>query len=287
MGYALRILIVGDSIDRYYIDDWCRRRHQSLLTDQTIFSLTNISDRTLALREVLGEDRRRYRAWEIRICYAPTYNINVTYVFNKCGVGTSGPFHMPIMTMGGIEKSLMKSTSVEETFSVSLDKPMIAFQDTRISGGLPDVVIVHSMHWDLARLSREIAMSYEAKSSYNNDSWVQAWTNNATQLMTAVKKRIPYAQLYYWREATPFDIVKNANLHWNDQFAFDMWQRCVSSIRKQLPYNGFELLLFHTRKRLSKFSSIHLDNRDQLHPSERAGILFFDHTIKEIKKKKN
>ena len=71
---ALRVMVIGDSVDRYMVSDWCVENNGILYTDKTMNKFT-------ALNELMSPHSRRFKSWEFRTCIALSRGINISYVF--------------------------------------------------------------------------------------------------------------------------------------------------------------------------------------------------------------
>jgi hypothetical protein len=83
-----RILLIGDSVDRYSIEDWCNAYKYNIIKggDKTITNGTYPN----TVFNYFGNYHERNRAWEVRICENHSKQVIIGFIFNKIGVKPSG-----------------------------------------------------------------------------------------------------------------------------------------------------------------------------------------------------
>src|SRR5687767_7475922 len=79
----LRLLIIGDSVDRLLVNDWCSAYNANIHLETSPHP-TNHSSHTV--HKVFEPFNKRLRSWEIRICENYHSNIYVSMIANKHGV---------------------------------------------------------------------------------------------------------------------------------------------------------------------------------------------------------
>lgn len=91
----IRLLIIGDSVDRYMVEDWCSN-YQGVIMSERSFTAPNLTKTTQALTTVHQELKKfgmRRKAWDIRICDSSEKKIIIATIHNKFGVKPVGPWY--------------------------------------------------------------------------------------------------------------------------------------------------------------------------------------------------
>lgn len=150
----MRLFLIGDSVDRYAVSDWCHHYDGILVTDKTMNDPEyESSSAIMALKYEMSRYRDRQKSWEFRLCLCSQRNVNISFVFNRIGVHKSGPYFMPITTTYGIKKQLQKSKSLLHSLKLSIGPAIRILSKSEIIGGNSlDGVIVNSGFWDLVSL---------------------------------------------------------------------------------------------------------------------------------------
>lgn len=269
--FALRLMIIGDSVDRMMVEDWCSSRNTTVITDKNIETshTTAKYNETIAfLKQRFARSHHRFNAWEFRVCYAHHADVNISFVMNKCGVQVKGPFWMPLRTMQGIESQLQDSESVATTMEVSIGTAVDTLSSPEVLGGSVDALILHSTFWDLGRLS-ETLLPYGG----NLSQWANGWAHNASELMRSVRRRVP-AQVYLWRQSTTFRIVQPPA--WHTRTAHNAKQLLDARVPEILATHGYELVS------VTKVKG-HNILRDFLHPGRIVASRMFAYELQVAK----
>ena len=272
---SLRVVVIGDSVDRYMVEAWCVANNGTLVTEANLRTDFSENNGTLAfLRHRFRDLTFRHNAWEFRVCQAPLMRTNVSFVMNKCGVSTNGPFWTPIRTTKGIETELETSKSVKETLQISLGPALHALSHAKVLGGAPDAVILQSAFWDLGRL-KDTLVPYgrSPQGQPQLGRWVRGWLANATMLMAAVQEEV-FATAYFWREATVFGIAAG---EWNNKQAHAALVQMRKVISPYTEKRGYTFVPV-----VSKVSGSH-QRRDLLHPSPTAALQMFAFALQFVK----
>lgn len=83
-----RILLIGDSVDRYSIEDWCNSYKYNIIKGGDKILTNGTFPNTVF--DYFGNYHERNRAWEIRICENHSKQVIIGFLFNKIGVKPSG-----------------------------------------------------------------------------------------------------------------------------------------------------------------------------------------------------
>lgn len=145
---VIRLLFIGDSIDRLMVEDWCSLVNGTIFKENTISPLTTPPPRPPSHRSsqlsqlsqpqplqsqplqpqlqlqhnvhsVFKVYGRKRKSWEIRLCQSLQHNVRITFLANKFGVKPHPPWHSPIATMSGMEEAFLSSTSATRTSATS------------------------------------------------------------------------------------------------------------------------------------------------------------------------
>ena len=296
---SLRVMVIGDSVDRYMVSDWCLENGGILYTDKTMNTFP-------ALNQLMSPLSRRFKSWEFRTCISLSRGINISYVFNRIGVRTQEPFYMPLTTVAGLnekEKSLLKnSNSQEKSIMITIGPALKALSDPKILGGEVEAVFLHSGFWDL---SKRVDVKGQDNGVVAMGDWIDSWYNNATILMSLIQKRYPKANFFGWRYLSDFTIAhsapKNSNIdaaprnpnprNWHDATAHKLKDKMnkklqllqqnssssssSSSINKGRSKKLYQILdhrLLHSRSA----------RRDLLHVSRAACVEIFEAFLSKI-----
>ena len=296
---GLRVVVIGDSVDRFMVEDWCVRHGGRLIT-QADTRVDNATDPVVSfLHHRFKENGARHNAWEFRVCHCAEYRVNVSFVMNKCGVRTNPPYWTPIRTMAGVEKELKNSKSVRQTVDISIGPALRALGHAAVLGGHVHAVLLQSNFWDLSVL-RDTILDYGYDPSVTPpdyvapepvgvsgyvppppppadvvDRWVDGWGRNASHLMAAVRHRVR-ADVYFWRESTDFSVATMGA--WNDDIANST--KLLMDVRawEETERSGYELVP------VSRVDDHHgIRRRDMLHPSVSAAAALFQYELRFIR----
>jgi hypothetical protein len=296
---GLRMVVIGDSVDRFMVEDWCVR-HRGRLITQAETRVNNATDPVVSfLHHRFKDHGARHNAWEFRVCHSAEYRVNVSFVMNKCGVRTNPPYWTPIRTMAGVEKELRSSMSVRQTVDISIGPALRALATAEVLGGHVHAVLLQSNFWDLSVL-RDTMLDYGydprvtppdyvapeplGASGYVPPPpppadvvgrWVDGWGRNASHLMAAVRHCVR-ADAYFWRESTDFSLATHGA--WNDDVANAT--KLLMDVRawKETERSGYELIPV---SRVSDHRGIR--RRDMLHPSVSAAVALFQYELRFIR----
>jgi len=277
----LRIVIIGDSVDRYMVEDWCGHSitNGNLYSDRCLWDeefmekpfckkLQSFFEAEGIAPGIFPPLKKRFRAWEFRICDAlETRGIILSYVFNKCGTGSNGPFWMPVQTLGGIEDKVVESRSVKQTFDISIAPVLRIISNKAILGGSANAVLLHSLFWDLGGFFLNKNPFDHTKLGRQN--FKQSWNFNITQLMEVTRNFLPDAKFYGFRTANDFTVN---NKEWHNYESYLLLQEMNKEIYKFAGRSGYTVL--------DKWGICR--RRDFLHPSADCLVWFFERSIGTI-----
>jgi hypothetical protein len=203
-----RLLLVGDSVDRYAIWDWCESIGGRLLKDDTIFpyfvplhrsrfppkkakprnsSPTCQPTPTISqYQDIIDKHKdfhsRRY-SLEPTLCDARSIRgIVVGLVANKMGTKMNPPWHMPVNIVAGPQSTNFENMrSLNATFQAILTPGFNVVEE--LMGGPPHAILVNSLFWDLAH--PDLSGNREG----NPSLWIDTWLENVQLLMSIIKSR--------------------------------------------------------------------------------------------------
>lgn len=81
-----RIMVIGDSVDRYALMDWCQHVNGTLMSDKA--TITRSASK-ISMDTLLSKHGNRRKAWEVRLCDVQSKgprDLVMTFVSNKFGV---------------------------------------------------------------------------------------------------------------------------------------------------------------------------------------------------------
>ena len=287
---ALRVMVIGDSVDRYMVSDWCVENNGILYTDKTMNKFT-------ALNELMSPHSRRFKSWEFRTCIALSRGINISYVFNRIGVRTREPFYMPITTVAGLneeQKLLLKnSNSQEKSIMITIGPALKALTNPKVLGGPVEAVFLHSGFWDLSKRVN-ITVSNEKGDGHvvakAMDKWIDNWYNNASILMSLMQKQYPEAHYFGWRYASDFSIAHHSHLaarNWHDLMAHklkDKMNQKIKLLKDTNDSSGLNNLRSKRQYKILDHRLLHSPSarRDPLHLSRPACVQIFEVFLSNI-----
>ena len=290
---VLRLLIIGDSVDRYAIEDWCAKSNNNsyLFTERSSLATLASSNTVQDLLKPFGQRRK---AWEIRVCERQILStgrvIYVAFLFNKLGVKPRPFWHTPLATMGGLARYDFHNTS--ESFRVGIAPAVVPI--VKAMGGQPHGVLLNSVFWDLSHLYKEMEATYirensnstttenakdtdtskfvPKRSNIDDEEWLGEWFKNASLLMEVVKETFPHSSWFGWRRANTFHPVVKG--HWNTFGALRQLLQMEKRVPELCEKGGYELISFSV-----KSSQVSL--RDVMHPTSQYLIELLDLALKK------
>lgn len=281
-----RLLLIGDSVDRYLVIDWCSAgaaAGQCKLFTEASREATNASS-PATVWDLMKVHGRRRKAYEIRVCECWQKRVMVTYVANKFGVKANGPWHSPIATMAGAETELAASSNktLLETFSIGLFPVFAALE--KAAGGPPHGIMFSSVFWDLSHPDPEGIREKQP------NLWLKGWETNVSLAMQLIQTYYPsdfnmtnYGRLhsckrhYMWRTANHFRIVPpTSHPFWATSHA-DLLRKEMNNRSAALcEERGFAWIDF-TKQRIRLRDSLHPDSSSLLPLAENVTLTLQHH----------
>jgi hypothetical protein len=262
-----RLLIIGDSVHRYMVEDWCSFYGGTLYNDGMNLS-TNASF-PFTMKGIFKKHPRRVRGWEPRVCESARSNAVVGFLFHKFGVKPHPPWHTPIATTAGLNKTMLGKKMSLEAFFEWTQKPGIESLKIAI-GGAPHGVLLNSIFWDIAPRILEPAPLAHAE-------FLSQWSVNVSSLMQIVKQHTSQSIWHGWHTSAPFRVGSGEHHpHWNTmehrKLLTDMNTRSLEIAKA----NGYDAIDFN--EIIGKDRGT-LRMRDTLHPSAELLIKLLDEVL--------
>jgi hypothetical protein len=272
----LRVLSIGDSIDRYLIHDWCVNSGgnfcKSFDENGWIWKPTNCTSNSSNPRSVysLFKNTMRVYSWEISICDNFSENVTLGFLFNMQGVSPYPPWFNQHKSHFGIESYQMLSNNTAKDAFNHFQLP--AFPNLfRALGGRPQAISINSYLWDTGRM-----LAYGGFETCNSTSkrheWVHSWIKNASDLVDAIHEAVPTVRWMGWRMAHKIsDSNPSCRLLMIDEMNHAAYRMAVS---KQL----------HWEPWLARHPLVNDDMRDFIHPGPVPNIAHMTSLISTIKR---
>ena len=199
-----RILIIGDSVDRYSVDDWCDY-NSCVLEFPTKEEWARFNNKSAGH---VHFDFLRYKAWETRVCKCPKRQLVIGFHFNKYGTSCCGyPFYYPNEMEPGLPH-ISHDYAMKEMWDAYENpglRPLV-----RMMGGTPDVIGIVSTFWDIATYTN---IKKQHLISLSPDEFMVNWIKRIPELVSAIKSEfsslVPPPR-YVWRMSNMFVSVPNA-----------------------------------------------------------------------------
>ena len=200
------LLLIGDSVDRYAVDDWCEaQRHEGarLLYGQDPDNsfgkwskMGHVDDQLLQMLKSSGVTA--WMSWSVRVCIVPRRGVAVASIFNLKGVDQKGPWwHQDIIEEKyGIHPICGPDNSDPSCHDfVKFLRPPVQAIQTRLSLA-PETTVINSNFWDVSRVA------YYGPRHINFTSYAYGtWTSDAKRLIEALTKVLPPKSRLLWRTA--------------------------------------------------------------------------------------
>ena len=275
---VIRILIIGDANDNLAVQDWCKSvPTRTLLTDK-IWTRTSYSSHKKYLGEYLKPYGKRRKSWEVRLCESPGSFIEspgpslpiehptvlVASLMNKFGVKTSPPFMQPIATLAGLDGreaanfTAREKWSIADLFKSGIGPGMQLLCEAM--GGLPDAILVQSMHQDLAH-----------PPEWKSPDFEESWGRGMHELLQVARTAFPQAS-YFTRTGVKF-AVQHIEGHWNTADNLNHMSSMNNRLKVISKEEGFTVLDFASIADKSYFD-------DKMRPTFEEGVEFMDKLVK-------
>lgn len=278
----LNILLIGDSVDRFMVTDYCKAQHANLCATTQEFSgkflLTNCTSRgsgaSVALSSLFQFSERIF-PWSVVMCDDFEQDISVGFLFNTQGVSPHPPWFWPAKSSVGLDdlEMMLNNYSVSQTFQAA-QGPAIA-PLLQGFGGHVDAVLVNSCFWDIGRLvtgelgrrgGREVCSNSALREQY-----VASWSRNTSSLLDAIHGYFPRAKWRGWRTA---NYISNAIPSCRNNLVSEINQ-ASHLLMKKLRWQWLDF---------SSFPGVADNMRDSHHPNSNVTATFMHKVIKKIRK---
>jgi hypothetical protein len=283
-AHALRILMVGDSVDRYAVHDWCLTKNGSFCKTHTengwIWIPTNcttIGSYPDPLYDLFKQSVRVY-SWGVSVCDVLSENISLGFLFNMQGVSPNPPWFDPRKSHLGLETFIeSKDMKTVDVVFRKCQGPAIA-PLIRALGGHPDAIVIQSLLWDISRLitgtlGRNGGVAI-CNSSSLRDEWSSSWLRNASELVDTVSSYFPNTHLKAWRGANQ---ILDPDPPCKRTFINEVNERAkILAKQKQIPFLDF-----------SSYPGVSANMRDLIHPSPAVNVLYVNDVVRMFQKLKS
>lgn len=294
---TLRLLLIGDSVDRNAVQDWCVSNEATLCHVHGECDVDYIFEGNRTFHSFFSQSTSSKGA--VKVCYSHHLNIIVSFLFNTNGV-------MPRPYCDSYNQNpdevvdaqdLLQTASMETFLNYSLAPKIRALEV--LMGGNPHGVLIQSSLWDLQRLQhceswRGIRNDYpHSKRQPILSRWEREWAENATNFVNTLMKTYYYnnysssATYSYlaWRtnHEIPLVIPPVNNSRWyGPHFATKDGQALMAWIREggkdavvhsSSSSTGLRVLPFHL------FPNVHLPRHrryDIIHPNIDTSKMLID-----------
>jgi len=283
------IQLVGDSVDRFMIDDWCEDHKEDgsvLLFGQQPsgdfgqWSYMGQVDETLE-KLFKSSNVGAWKTWQGRICVVQKLGITAAFVFNPKGVDTQGPWwHQDVFERWNASLcDLGNPTPDCHDHSLYLGPALRAIQArTQLT---PHATVFSSNAWDVDRLRFHQHLPWE---SFEHGDVQDEWQHNATKLINAIKPIVPNSQIIWHTSA-----LGKEN---NQAYTFDkiVDQEGLDSGLTILPGSHLGVHAFNSAAhKMCKKENIpveewELDNiqyRDAFHPVRRTLVAWMENMVQK------
>lgn len=273
----LKVLLIGDSVDRNLLMDYCRFREAKLCS--TIeeygvkYNTTNCTSRgsfpdTLSS---LFDFSKRIFPWGVVICDDDERDVSIGFLFNTQGVSPHPPWFWPEKSSVGLEN--VTYSNVREMFTLT-QGPAIA-PLLRGLGGNIDAYMVNSLFWDIGRLvtgelgrngGRDICAN-----PYMRAQFVNSWAHNASFFLKTLDSYFPDAGWKAWRTSNQ---IMNAIPPCRNNMVHAM-NRASFFFARKLNFKWMNLF---------SYPDISIKMRDSHHPNSNASASFMEKVLRVIRK---
>lgn len=270
----LRILIIGDSLDRYMIHDWCvgtKGKFCRAYDDDDIH--TNLNCYTNGTRLISLKDTfrsfTRSAAWSISICEHEIENVIVGFIFNTQGVASNSPWYIPSRSHVDIQGyDERKPKTIKDAMNHFL---FPAFPNLiQAMSGPPHALSLNSCLWDIARLLY-YAGEPTCQSNTLRADWIHSWTKNVSEWIDVLQEKLPSAEWIGWRDSP---IYPNQNPPCRNPMMEDM-QKSMNVLASSKH--------FHLESWLAKNPNTFVHMRDGIHPGIDPNIDHLQNLVHTIK----
>jgi hypothetical protein len=309
-----RVLLIGDSVDRYTVWDWCDHVGGLLLKEDTILPFAGppirrhrgpgrvrpqlnapTSQPTPTVSEfqaIIDKYRTLYarrNSLEPAFCDARAVRgIVVADITNKVGVNAHPPWMSQENVVSGLETmnfELMKD--LNETFETVIGPGLDMLED--MMGGKPHAVLAHSMFWDFGR------PDYSGDKENNPSRWADTWLQNVQVLLNIVKTRYVMTKPPQIPARIARDVYCISEFHMSDTWLG--WRtgnhfQVVRDIGHWNNQRAYDLMLAMNKRARNELVRPHKGNvdvtdvyvpamytKDAIHPTAKWSIKMLDTTL--------
>ena len=276
----IRVLIIGDSNDLQANEDWCKKEKTRTLFTDKLYHHTVYSSSKQTLVDFVKPYPKRRKSWEIRMCESPSLSagdpvsdregndmksatIIVSSMTNKFGTKTKQPYSRPLATLGGLDgkesANFSGSWSVAELFTAAT-APSLRILCTA-AGGLPDGVLVHSMHQDLSH-----PPDFKEESTF-----LRQWEMGTLELFKVVKQAFPNTALYT-RTGNKFAVFGDS---WNNHESLEILEKMNSKIHVLGDMSGYHVIDYATMANKNWYL-------ERMRPDFEENLVYMEHLVKQI-----
>jgi hypothetical protein len=273
----LRILSIGDSIDRYLLHDWCEETGgkycRSYDENGWIWKPTNCTSHGSHPTPVfdLFKHTMRVYSWEIAICDNLAMNISLGFLFNMQGVSPYPPWFNQQKSHFGIESYKLPdpNKSARDAFN-NFQLPAIPHL-IKALGGPPAAISINSYLWDSGRMLANGGFN-TCNSTSARHEWVHSWVRNASDLVDAIHEAVPSARWLGWRMAHNITDPEPA---------------CRLSMIEEMNAAAHHMVTskkMHWEPWLARHSLVNVDMRDHIHPGPTPNVAHVTSLIRAVKR---
>lgn len=204
-GHLKLLLVIGDSVDRYMIDDWCdSQRSNNISVSHEVFGQEpdgnfgrwsqngRISEDFQNLLESSGV--AGWKAWQSRICIVPELGVATAFVHNFKGVDTQGPWWHERKYKELYNMSCTETLIPAECHNMQRFLGLATGAITEYLQVKPEVTMINSNRWDVARMNE---IQHVPKESFTNGEAQAEWKHNATKFIQTIKEIVPGSQIIW------------------------------------------------------------------------------------------
>lgn len=276
---TLRILSIGDSIDRYLLHDWCEATGgqfcRSFDENGWIWKPTNCTTNSSKPQTLWGLFKHTMRAyaWEVAICDSFAENVTLGFLFNMQGVSPYPPWFNQHKSHFGVETYRMnENTTAKDAFN---HFQLPAFPSLiRALGGRPQAISINSYLWDTGRMLAHDGLGTCNSTSLRHE-WVRSWVRNASDLVDAIHDAVPTVRWIGWRMAHNIT---------------DPNPSCRLLMIEEMNLAAHHMVVtkkLHWEPWLAHHPLVNVEMRDHIHPGPKPNIAHMSTLVSRIKRDLN
>ena len=270
-----RALMIGDSIDRFAVVDWCIQqdgiicepnREPDFLRNEDNFPTDDyiVKNKRLCNSFLFGTNKTFTEVFSslkfvyTRVCYDLRNKVVLGFLFNHLGVRTKRH------CLAHHNSDLIKSSDehMEHSTFIGLTILPAVLKLKVVMGGGFHGVSIHSGFWDVSREHECMRKGYFEIKSEDKLKWILGWMHDAGKLIAAIKSSVICTNVTWigWRTAN--DIIPcYKNQGWNTVDARNILKSMNLGIPMVADALGIELINY------DKFEPLDIRKmRDSIHP---------------------